>query len=91
MSRFLDLRFLWGLGAIMLLFCTVATIAVAAVVALPLCLAVFAGTAEQTAVRIFLYSAPLWAPIGVGMGAVASGTAARGIRRMAQQGAERVE
>ena len=89
-SRFLDLRFLWLVGAVLLCFCAVATIAVAGIVALPLCLAVFAGTAEDTAIQIFLYSAPLWAPIGFGMGVVAGGAATRGIRRQAQKGAERV-
>lgn len=89
MSAYRDPRFLWGMGAIILLFGTVGVIGTGAVVAAPLWLAVFAGMSQETAFYIFLYSAPLWAPFGVGMGTVAAGTATRGLRRKPVEGAER--
>ena len=90
MGRNTDLRFLWGIGASMLIFGGVGIAGAASIVALPLYLAVFAGLSEKTAFAIFLYSAPIWAPIGFGMGGVAAGTALRGVRRKSQPGGERI-
>jgi hypothetical protein len=86
-----DLRFLWAIGAIMLVFCSVGAVSVGAIVALPLAFAVFGGIAEETAVQIFLYSSPIWSPLGVGIGAAASASLSRGIRRRIPEGGERVQ
>ena len=79
--RFLDVRFLWVIGAIMCVFCTVGVAFMAAIVGLPLYLAVPLGLPYETAIQIFGYSALLWLPIGIGMGMVATSSIVRGIRR----------
>jgi hypothetical protein len=90
MSAFRDPRFLWGMGALMLVFGTVGIIGVGAIVSAPLWLAVFAGLSQEAALKIFLYSAVIWAPIGLGMGIVAAGAATRGLRRKPPDGTKRV-
>jgi hypothetical protein len=77
-----DLRVLWGLGAIMLVFCGIGVMAAATAIGLPLYMAAaMLGASEQAMIKLFLYSAILWAPIGFGVGIATSSTLVRGIRR----------
>lgn len=82
MDRYLDLRFLWGLGAIMLFFCSVGLLVVAALVGLPLSLiAIILDIRQENVLTWMAYASPLWAPIGAGMGMVVTGTLVKGVRR----------
>lgn len=74
-----DLRLLWVVGAIMIVFCSVGLLAAAMVFALPFYVgAVILGASEDATVKWFFYSALLWAPIGFGTGAAASAALSRG-------------
>jgi hypothetical protein len=77
-----DLRILWVIGALMLVFCGVGLVAAATVIGLPLYMAVaMLGVSQPTMVKVFVYSAIVWAPIGFGAGAAASSALLRGVRR----------
>jgi len=77
-----DPRMLWIVGAIMLIFCSVALATAAMVIALPIyVVASLLGASQDTLTKTVLYSAVLWAPLGFGAGVTASSTLVRGIRR----------
>ena len=77
-----DLRMLWVIGALLLVFCGVGLMAAATVVGLPLYMAVeMLGATQPTMVKVFTYSAIVWAPVGFGAGAAASSGLLRGVRR----------
>jgi hypothetical protein len=82
MSRFLDLRFLWVIGATMLVFGSVGLLLVGALVGLPLSLgAGLMGISQETVLKWLAYSSPMWGPIGFGMGMIATSSLMRGLRR----------
>jgi hypothetical protein len=77
-----DLRVLWGIGAVMIVFCSIGLLAAATVFAVPFYVgALILGASDDAMIKAFLYSAALWAPIGVGAGAVGSTALVKGIRR----------
>jgi len=77
-----DLRMLWLIGALLLVFCGVGLMAGATVIGLPLYMAVaMLGASQPVMVKIFCYSAVVWAPIGFGAGAAASAALLRGVGR----------
>ncbi|ENY80684.1 hypothetical protein [Sphingopyxis sp. MC1] len=69
MKELKDIRILWAVGAAMLISCSIGLLFVGSVMMLPI---VFIGTALghsiDFSVKWLLYSSPLWAPIGMGMG-----------------------
>ena len=79
-----DPKLLWAIGAIMIVFCAVGMVASATLIALPLCGIAYAfGAAPDTLLKIAIYSAVLWAPLGVGGGVATSAVLIRGIRSKA--------
>lgn len=73
---------LWVTGMANLILTAVGVAAGAAVIGLPLFLISAAGgMSQEMAVRILLYSAVVWAPVGAGAGLFVTSRLTRGVRR----------
>jgi len=76
-----DLRFLWTIGAALILLGGLGIFAVGSLVALPILLGGAAlGASLDQSVRIVAFSSPLWAPVGAGMGMLVTSNLVKGLR-----------
>jgi hypothetical protein len=76
-----DPRALWLIGAVLMVFCAVGMVAAATLVALPLFGIAYAfGASPDTQMKVVMFSAVLWAPLGFGAGVAASAGLIRGVR-----------
>jgi hypothetical protein len=66
----------------MLVFCTVGVLLVGSLVGIPLSIgAALFSIPQEDVLKWLTYSAPIWAPIGFGMGSVTASLLVRGLRR----------
>jgi len=76
-----DLRVLWALGAVLLVLGGFGIFAAGAIVGLPVLLGATAlGFSFDQGMKVLAYSAPLWAPIGAGMGMLVTSNLMKGVR-----------
>lgn len=81
-----DVRILWALGAVNLIFSAVGLFAAASAMGLLLYIAGLPfGASWTTVTNWLLYTSPLWAPIGAGAGIGVSAVLLRGVRRESAQ------
>ena len=86
MWRVPDIRFLWALGAALLVLGGFGVVAAGAVFGLPLLLvAAAAGFSLELGLKALAYTSPLWAPIGAGMGMHVTSSLVKGFRAKAPE------
>ena|ERR1043165_361410 len=80
---------MWGVGAALIPFLVIGLLGAATVIALPLYgIACALGAPSGTLLKVILFSAVLWAPIGVGVGLATSAVLFRGVKA---RGADELE
>ncbi len=81
-----DLRFLWALGAALLVLGGFGVAAAGTIVGLPLLLVVAAaGFSLEQGLKALAYTSPIWAPLGAGMGMVVTFSLVKGLRAKAPE------
>jgi len=81
-----DLRFLWALGAALLVLGGFGVAAAGTILGLPLLLvAAAAGFSLEQGLQALAYTSPIWAPIGAGMGMVVTSSLVKGFRAKAPE------
>jgi hypothetical protein len=72
---------MWGFGLLMVPFCAIGLLAAATLIALPLYGIAYAlGASSDTLLKVILFSAVLWAPLGFGGGIMTSAVLLRGVK-----------
>ena len=81
MSGAKDPRVLWLVGAVLMIFCAVGLAASAILIGLPLFGIAYAlGASPDTQMKVVMFSAAVWAPLGFGAGVVTSAGLIKGLR-----------
>lgn len=82
----LDVRFLWLIGTGFLVLGSIGLLSIGSVIGgLLWVVGLVFDISQQTLQQVFLYSAIVWAPIGVGMGVAVTAKLTKGIRSKPKQ------